>query len=142
MHNLNMDEVLATIKAMAQESQLSWDVPPVGGMDDVPCVRIRIENAKTSGHRVGWTKHVIHVDKTKKNGYAFEGEFLEDGTLYDLAPGSVLIQKRPVGSVRDNYWTGQVFRLKADGTFEHLADGDWYKDHLTLRDAAAEALQQ
>jgi hypothetical protein len=140
MHNLNMDEVLATIKAMAQESQLSWDVPPVGGMDDVPCVRVRVENLKSSGHRVGWTKHVTAVNTAMQGGYAFEGMFLEDGKLYDLKPGAVLVQKRPAGSVKDGRWDGWVMKLQSDGTFEPIATGDWFKDHLTLRDAAEEAL--
>jgi hypothetical protein len=140
MHNLNMDEVLATIKSMTEETQAEWEVPPVGGMDDVPLVRVRIEDLESSGHRVGWTKRVTHVNKEAGVGYAFEGEFLADGTLYDLKPGMVLIQKCPAGSVKDNRWDGWVMKLKPDGTFECLANGDWYKDHLMLRDAVEKAL--
>jgi hypothetical protein len=142
MHNLNMDEVLATIKTMTEEDQLHWDVPPVGGLDAVPLVRMRIESVRSSGHRVGWTKHVTRINKEAKAGYVFEGEFLNDGTLYDLKPGSVLVQKRPAGSVRDNRWEGWVMKLCPDGTFEGIACGDWFKDHLRLRDAAAEALAE
>ncbi len=141
MHNLDMDALLATIKDMATEPQAEWEVAPVGGMDDVPLVRVRIECAKSSGHRVGWVKQVTGIDKTKRGGYAFEGMFLDDGKLYDLKPGTVLIHTRPAGSVKDNRWEGWAGRLKSDGTFEPIANGDWFKDHLMLRDAVEEALK-
>ena len=103
-------------------------------------VRIKIANDTASGRRTGWTKHVTAVDETKANGYAFEGEFIDDGQ-HEIDAGSVLISKDPKGSAKNGYHVGCVGIVRADGAIDWTTPcDDWRKNFLDLRDAVAAAL--
>jgi hypothetical protein len=97
--------------------------------------RVRISNSQASGRRTGWTKHVTSVDTTKNNGYAFEGEFLNDG-LHELPVGAVLVSKDPAGSVKHARHEGSVGVVQEDGSIAWQPCCDnWREDFLLLRDA-------
>jgi len=104
-------------------------------------IRIRPTVGSNSGRRTGWIKQITSVDSSKRNGYAFEGEFLTAGQEVDLPVGAILVRVDPEGSVKNAYQSGHIYRLQADGEMEELESGDWRDDFLTLRDAASNALQ-
>ena len=97
-------------------------------------VRIKIENATSSGNRRGFTKHVTSIDSGATNGYAFEGNFLNDRE-YDLPLGAVVIQKNPFGSARSGSDVAVCYRVTEDGLERvHEETYDWRRDFLTFRD--------
>jgi hypothetical protein len=103
-------------------------------------IRIRPKIYIASGHRKSWIKHVTACDKTKTNGYAFDGKFLPAGVEVDLPVGAVLVRVDPEGSVKNSYQSGHVLQLRPDGELELLASGNWRDDFLTLRDAVCYAI--
>ena len=105
-------------------------------------VRLKIQNEIASGRRSGWTKLVTKVDVTKKNGYAFEGEFLNE-CEHDLNEGDIVIQKNPEGSVKNGWSTGVCYRVTQNGLERlHETTFDWREDFLSFRDFVAKALDQ
>ena len=102
-------------------------------------VRIKFYAATGSGRRKGWGKVVDAVDATKRNGYAFDGEFLGDGE-HDVPVGAVIVSVEPNGSAKHPTKYGRVHRITPDGEYQQLAAADWHEEFLTLRDAAAAAL--
>ena len=109
--------------------------------------RVRIECPTASRRRTGWTKLVTSVDKSKSNGYAFEGEWLDDGE-YDLPVGAVVIAKAPGGSRSRPYDIGLCYRVTEDGLVQTNEDAgqswehghNWRESFLTFRDHVAEQL--
>lgn len=105
-----------------------------------PMVRIKLEASTGSGRRRGWLKLVTAVDTSKKDGYAFAGEFLRDGTQ-DIPVGSIIVEQYPSGSVRNGTDKGDAMRVQADGTLLSFAKTEnWRKDFLDFRDAVGAAL--
>jgi len=116
-------------------------------------VRIMVNNEVTSGRRKGWHKHVAAIDKTKRNGFAFQGEFLDDG-LHDLPAGSLVLQVNPTGSVKNSGKEGILWRIAEPASEGHpgaMADDggpwqkvakvdDWRGKAIVLRDEAAKIL--
>ena len=103
-------------------------------------VRIQIENETNSGNRRGWHKRVTAVDQSKRNGYALEGEFLNDGE-HDVEVGAVIVECYPTGSVKNGGKQGCVYVVQADGSLVRQHDSvDWHSQFPTLRDQVVEAL--
>jgi len=101
---------------------------------------IEIRNETNSGRRTGWTRRVTAVDVTKSNGYAFEGEFLNEGEV-DLNPGDVLIQKNPMGSVKNAWHEGVCIVVDNNGNLHDVGDKyDWKEQFLSFRNLVAEQL--
>lgn len=100
---------------------------------------ITIQNNTASGHRTGWTKHVTAVDIAKSNGYAFEGEFLNEGEA-ELPTGAVIVQKNPMGSVKNNWFEGVCSVVQPDDTLLEIATNDWHTEFITFRNAVAAQL--
>lgn len=103
-------------------------------------LRVNIERPVMLGLSPGWWKHVTSVDLTKRDGYAFVGDFLDDG-MHDLPVGAVLVLKAPTGTAAQPAYTGTVYCLQPDG---HLRQGvmvhHWNRDFLQLREAVSMAL--
>lgn len=103
-------------------------------------VRVTIENKIESGKRKGWSRWVTRVDQGKRNGYAFDGSFLDDGE-HDLPEGAIVIQKNPEGSVKNEWFSGVVFRVTANGLERiHAETFDWFKHFPSFRDFVAKAV--
>ena len=103
-------------------------------------IRIHITHSRASGKRRGWHKHVTGVDTTKRNGYAFDGQFLASGEQ-DLPLGAIVIEQEPTGSVKNWGKRGIAYEVTPDGLEEFARCDDWTREFLTFRDAVAEALQ-
>lgn len=104
--------------------------------------RLKISVDHESGRRVGWARHVTAVDSSKRDGYAFDGEFIPEDTEVDLSEGAVVLKCQPRGSVAHGYKIGQVFVIE-NGQLVQKGDDyyDWRKEFLTLRDLVADLLQ-
>lgn len=99
-------------------------------------VRINLTNETASGRREGWSKLVTAVDTTKTNGYAFEGEFLGNGE-HDLPIRSIVIQKNPVGSLKNGGHQAECFLVCESGELFKTGTFDWKTGFLTFRDHVA-----
>lgn len=106
-------------------------------------VRIKPAVGHNSGQRRGWAKHVEKINTDYKNGYAFEGQFLSEGKETELPVGAIILHVDPFGSVNKGWKEAKLTRLNEDGTETDLIKyTDWQTDKLSIRDAAAEALDQ
>lgn len=115
--------------------------------------RITMHAPTASGRRRGFHRHVTAVDSSRKDGYAFEGEFLPDGREVDLPDAAVLVRKSPSGSVknaRDEWAVGVVlpdgrtlwseeYRREAFLTFRDAVEGTVNGDLSPIIDACEEA---
>jgi hypothetical protein len=107
-------------------------------------MRIKIDDYRTSGRRSSWWKHVTNVDTSKSNGYAFDGEFLAAETEYDLPVGSIVIECRPDGSVKNSSKIGYIYEVRQDenelACISHSYD--WRGEFLSFRDLVADKINQ
>ncbi len=104
-------------------------------------MRITVKNERNSGRRVGWTKVVTGVDTTKANGYAFQGDFLQEGRQYDFSDGMVIIEVTPEGSVKNSYQMAACRVVRGDELVQVGEWHDWREEFLNFRDLVAETLK-
>jgi len=119
---------------VAGEARFSSTCPRPGFL------RLAVEAEEASGHRRGWWKRVTRVDSTKKNGFAFEGEFLSSGVQEDLPVGAILVENRPRGFVKGGWEEGVAFRVTEQGLVEVARCNHWRKEFLNFRDTIAALL--
>ena len=100
-------------------------------------VRVQLKPPTGTGGRVGWNRLVEGVDDSRKDGFAFDGPFLDDRQT-DLEVGSVLVSRIPVGSAR----SGFHWRVGVVGTGGvEWEEKTWPPDHfLDFRDHVKELL--
>lgn len=107
-------------------------------------VRVRISLGTASGGREGWAKQITSIDNTQRGGYAFLGNFLRPG-LYDMAPGTLVLDVYPNGSIR-NGGKGAILWIAdataTDGLRRIAHTEDWPAESIQIRDAAVKALAQ
>ena len=105
-------------------------------------VIVNIEKKQTSGRRESWLKTVNSVDDTQKGGYAFEGNFLEEGEV-ELEVGTIIIECNPRGSVKNWWKEGIIYRVLETGELETIVDEmDWYKEAVSFRNSVAAELKK
>ena len=78
-----------------------------------------------------WAKVLTKVDRTKRGGYMYEGDFVTVGRKYDLEPGILLLQYGEEGSRRHATPVVAVARLQDDGAWLELVTSegaDWALD--------------
>jgi len=84
---------------------------------------ITIPSYFTSGSRKSWYKHVTAVDSSKTNGYAFDGDFVKDEVMLEF--GSIIIEKRPHGSVKNGYWSWVIYEVAEKITPNTIEIDSW-----------------
>jgi hypothetical protein len=111
-------------------------------------IRTTIKPQTNSGGRSSWLKFVTSVDTAKKDGYAFEGEFLKLDQEIELPIGAIVIEKKPTGSVKTNGHQGNIYEVVEtpikDVRNPHLQlieYCDWHREFLTFRDRVAELVR-
>lgn len=116
-------------------------------------VIVDLAKLPTSGHHRPmkyWTKVLTNVNKTKTNGYCFEGEFVGStgrnphGDLEELEVGTILLRYWDGGSRRYPYPNVALYRVEEDGSLCEI--GRWEelpsRWALAVRDEIAEILAQ
>lgn len=71
-----------------------------------------------------WSKHLTHVDSAKKDGYAFEGEFISGKV--ELEPGQYILSYGESGSSKHHYPLATLYRL--DDSLTEI----YTKNHLDI----------
>lgn len=105
--------------------------------------RVTFKSDYYSGNRKSWYKLIDSVDTDKTNGYAFDGEFLQNGSQYDLEIGSIVLECRPTGSVKHSGKKGLIYKITPEGPEDITSNPDgynWKTDFLTLRDELHELI--
>lgn len=103
--------------------------------------RIKIKPEYFSGNRKSWFKLVSDVDTEKTNGYAFSGYFIEANKEIDIEIGSIIVECRPSGSVKNWGKKGIIHKVIEEGIEEISLEYDYMKDFLSFRDAVAVELK-
>lgn len=114
-------------------------MPPKKGKNDMK-TRIKIKPEYFSGNRKSWFKLVSDVDTEKTNGYAFNGDFIEINKETDVEIGSIIIECRPSGSVKNWGKKGIIHKVIENDIEEISHEYDYMKDFLSFRDAVAAEL--
>jgi len=110
-------------------------------MNNVTFATVTIKTEYASGNRKSWWKVVTSIDASQRGGYAFEGDFLQDGER-ELPVGSLLLHVTHQGSAKNGYQDGNLFAVEADGTLREIVTGlNWREQSVTLRKAAEEYLK-
>lgn len=89
-----------------------------------------------------WAKVLAGVDRTKTNGYAFQGEFVKLGRKTELEVGSYVLLYREEGSTKYHRAKVEIVQVKDDGRLEtvlYAVGSDWA---LELRDQVADLLDE
>jgi len=89
-----------------------------------------------------WAKVVEHVDTSKTNGFAFEGDFVKLNQLIEIEVPCWLLKFSDEGSVKYHEPVVALYRVNENGKLEEKlrAEGrDWA---LQLRDRVAELINK
>ena len=78
----------------------------------VAMIRRTFTKPTGSGRRVGWLKIVTGIDRSQKNGYALQGEFLNEGEQ-EVPAGSVVVCCAPAGSAKSQMRTYDCFQVES-----------------------------
>lgn len=108
-------------------------------------VIVTVPEQQDKRHR-NWAKLVTRVDRSKANGYAFEGQFLSRGQLAEVPVGGIILAYDQVGSMQNWAPLVRVYRVEADGSLTQLLEwrgeretrGSWA---LAVRDQVADLLE-
>ena len=95
-----------------------------------------------SGRRRGFLKHVVNVDPSYGDGYAFDGEFIPDGRETDLPIGGIVVRKSPMGSLKNPYDTWDWASVPFPDQSWHWSKQYRSSEFLAFRDDVALALGQ
>lgn len=99
-----------------------------------------IKTEYASGNRKSWWKIITDIDSNQRGGYAFDGDFLQDGER-ELPVGSLLLHVTHAGSVKNGYQEGNLYAVEADGSLREIVTGlNWREHFVTLRKAAEDYL--
>jgi hypothetical protein len=112
-------------------------------------IRTIIRPQTRSGNRASWFKLIESVDITKKDGYAFNGDFLKLDQEIELPIGAIVVEKEPVGSVKSGSHEGNIYRVVESPIddvlnphLELIEYFEWRKEFLSFRDRVAELLAE
>lgn len=113
-------------------------------------IRVTLKPDYESGGRKSWFKQVTAVDRTKKDGYAFEGEFIPACQEVELPVGAVIIEQEHTGSVKNPGKRGNVYIVREtpdsnpeirNPHLEFQEDFNWKSQFLSFRDSVAALLE-
>ena len=104
-------------------------------------MKVKIQNQGNKSKGKCYNRTVTSVDVTKTNGYAFTGEFLQDGE-HDLEIGTVVLQIEAGGSYRHPETEAVVYRVQKNGELVEFARLNYKTQFISLRDEIANLLNQ
>jgi len=110
-----------------------------------PLVKVQIPSPRD--HRFkSWARLITGVDRSRKDGFAFQGPWLRRGRLDELPVQALVLLYDEVGSRRHHHPEVEVLRVQGDGSLAQVEDDrgplraegrDWA---LLLRDRVAALL--
>jgi len=115
--------------------------------------RIVWNQTRASGRRTSWARPFDRIVEGVKGARAFvhgggDWGYLGDGVETELPEGTLILEVRPTGSVKNGSQLARIFRVvrkpwsKEDNGFELITgDYDWRKGYLSLVDAAQALLR-
>ncbi len=89
-------------------------------------------------HKKPWAKKIISVDCTKKDGFAFIGEFLGWGEV-ELCEGDVVLQAGMIGSYNNAVYTGIVCQV-IEGELTEIDSYNYKREFVSMRNKIEELL--
>jgi len=90
--------------------------------------------------RKHWAKIVYGVDGTKSSGWAFVGDFINDGGIQDVPAGGVVIAYGETGSRTNPHPEARVYRVNADSTLSMETSATGRAWARTIRDTVERIL--
>lgn len=90
--------------------------------------------------RKHWAKVVYGVDPTKSSGWAFVGDFINDGGIQDVPAGSVLLLYGETGSRTNPHPEVRVYTVNPDATISLEGEASGRAWARTLRDTVERLL--
>lgn len=90
--------------------------------------------------RKHWAKIVYEVDASKSSGWAFVGDFINDGGIQDVPAGSVLLAYGETGSRANPHPEVRVFTVNPDATLSVEGEASGRAWARTIRDAVERLL--
>lgn len=90
--------------------------------------------------RKHWAKVVYGVDETKSSGWAFVGDFINDGGIQDVPAGSVLLAYGETGSRANPHPEARVYTVNPDSTLSLEGEASGRAWARTIRDTVERLL--
>lgn len=91
--------------------------------------------------RKHWAKVVYDVDPTKSSGWAFVGDFINDGGIQDVPAGSVLLAYGETGSRTNPHSEVKVYTVNPDATISVEGEASGRAWARTIRDTVERLLE-
>lgn len=91
--------------------------------------------------RKHWAKVVYDVDPTKSSGWAFVGDFINDGGIQDVPAGSVLLAYGETGSRTNPHPEVKVYTVNPDATISMEGEASGRAWARTIRDTVERLLE-
>jgi hypothetical protein len=90
--------------------------------------------------RKHWAKVVYEVDQSKSSGWAFVGDFINDGGIQDVPAGSVLLIYGETGSRTNPHPEVKVYTVNPDSTISMETEASGRAWARTIRDTVERLL--
>lgn len=90
--------------------------------------------------RKHWAKIVLEVDQSKSSGWAFVGDFINDGGIQDVPAGSVLLIYGETGSRTNPHPEVKVYTVNPDSTISMETEASGRAWARTIRDTVERLL--
>lgn len=103
-------------------------------------VKITVPRAKEDRFKPPWAKIVTGVDRSKTNGYAFEGKFLRRGLLAEVPVGSIILIYDVVGTWKHHKPEVDVYQVTETGDLKLVLSDEGWDWALSIRDDVADLL--
>jgi hypothetical protein len=100
---------------------------------DAPIVAVEVPLVGDH-RRKHWAKVVYEVDPTKSSGWAFVGDFVNDGGIQDVPAGSVLLAYGETGSRANPHPEVRVYSVNPDATISIEGEASGRAWARTIRD--------
>lgn len=106
---------------------------------DTPIVPVEIP-LLGDHRRKHWAKVVFEVDPTKSSGWAFVGDFINDGGIQDVPAGGVVLVYGESGSRTNPHPQVQVYSVNPDATLTLETEASGRAWARTIRDTVERLL--
>lgn len=107
---------------------------------DVPIVAVEVPLVGDH-RRKHWAKVVHSVDHAKSSGWAFVGDFINDGGIQDVPAGTVLLAYGETGSRTNPHPEVRVYGVNADATLTLEGEASGRAWARTIRDTVERLLE-